>query len=41
MKPDWPQPDPHQPRAESGKPPGGDAYTDASAEPGRLREEGP
>ncbi len=40
------QPPRHQapqrtPRAESGVPPGGEAYTDASAEPGRVRERGP
>jgi hypothetical protein len=29
------------PRAESGPPPGGQAYTDASAEPGSVREHGP
>jgi hypothetical protein len=27
-----------QPRAESGLPPGGEAYTDPSPEPGRVRE---
>lgn len=27
-----------QPSAESGKPPGGEAYTDPSAEPGAVRE---
>src|SRR5690348_14597398 len=41
VQPEWPQPDPHQPREESGKPPGGEAYTDTSAEPGRVREDGP
>jgi hypothetical protein len=30
-----------EPRAESGPPPGGEAYTDASAEPGSVRERGP
>jgi hypothetical protein len=29
------------PRPESGSPPGGEAYTDASAEPGWVRERGP
>lgn len=32
---------PHQPKPESGLPPGGDAYTDATAEPGAVREQGP
>ena len=32
---------PHEPRAESGLPPGGEAYTDPSAESGRVREHGP
>jgi Protein of unknown function (DUF2795) len=41
VQPERPQPDPHEPREESGKPPGGLAYTDASAEPGRVREDGP
>ena len=41
LQPDRSQPDPRQPRDESGKPPGGEAYTDASAEPGRVRESGP
>jgi hypothetical protein len=41
VQPEWSQPDPHEPREESGKPPGGLAYTDASAEPGRVREDGP
>jgi hypothetical protein len=30
-----------EPRAESGPPPGGEAYTDASAEPGSVRGCGP
>jgi Protein of unknown function (DUF2795) len=30
-----------EPRAESGIPPGGEAYTDARAEPGWVRERGP
>ena len=29
---------PERPQAESGLPPGGDAYTDPSPEPGRVRE---
>jgi len=32
---------PQQPKPESGLPPGGEAYTDASAEPGAVRERGP
>jgi hypothetical protein len=32
---------PHEPRAESGLPPGGAAYTDPSEEPGAVRESGP
>jgi hypothetical protein len=28
----------HEPRPESGEPPGGDAYTDPAPEPGRVRE---
>jgi Protein of unknown function (DUF2795) len=31
----------HEPRPESGLPPGGDAYTDAGAEPGGVRRNGP
>ena len=30
-----------KPRTESGPPPGGQAYTDVSAEPGAVRERGP
>jgi Protein of unknown function (DUF2795) len=41
VQPKWHEPDPHEPKPESGKPPGGLAYTDASAEPGRVREAGP
>ena len=41
VQPEWAQPDPHQPREESDLPPGGAAYTDASAEPGAVRERGP
>jgi hypothetical protein len=29
---------PYAPKPESGEPPGGEAYTDPSAEPGRVRE---
>ena len=32
---------PHRPRAESGLPPGGSAYTDPSPVPGAVRERGP
>jgi hypothetical protein len=32
---------PHEPRAESGLPPGGDAYTDPAAVSGAVREHGP
>jgi Protein of unknown function (DUF2795) len=38
MQPQRPHRDAQQPREESGSPPGGEAYTDASAEPGRVRE---
>ena len=41
VQPEWPQPDAHRPREESGAPPGGDAYLDPAAEPGRVREKGP
>ena len=41
VQPSWRSAPPHKPRAESGVPPGGEAYTDASAEPGRVRERGP
>jgi hypothetical protein len=40
VQPEWPQRTP-EPREESGSPPGGEAYTDASAEPGRVRERSP
>jgi uncharacterized protein DUF2795 len=33
--------DAREPRVESGEPPGGEAYTDPSAEPGSIRERGP
>jgi hypothetical protein len=32
---------PHQPKPESGVPPGGEAYTNPDAEPGVVRERGP
>jgi hypothetical protein len=32
---------PHEPRAESGLPPGGDAYTDSGSESGAVRPNGP
>jgi hypothetical protein len=38
VQPEWPQRQADAPRAESGSPPGAEAYTDASAEPGRVRE---
>ncbi len=41
VQPEWPSPAEESPRAESDLPPGGDAYTDASAEPGEVREHGP
>ena len=41
VQPTWEQPDAHEPRDESGRPPGGEAYTDASAPPGSVREQGP
>ncbi len=41
VQPERSSPDPHRPREESDLPPGGDAYTDASAEPGAVREHGP
>jgi hypothetical protein len=41
VQPEWLSPDAHEPRAESDLPPGGDAYTDASAEPGAVRQHGP
>jgi uncharacterized protein DUF2795 len=34
-------PQPERPRPESGLPPGGEAYTEPSPEPGRVREGGP
>jgi hypothetical protein len=41
VQPDRSRSLPHEPRAESGSPPGGQAYADASAEPGWVRERGP
>jgi Protein of unknown function (DUF2795) len=44
LAPVQPQPAAEQtrlPRPESGVPPGGEAYTDASAEPGSVRPRGP
>jgi hypothetical protein len=41
VQPEWPQPDPHEPRQESDLPPGGDAYTDRSGDSGAVREHGP
>ncbi|HEY6835964.1 MAG TPA: DUF2795 domain-containing protein [Gaiellaceae bacterium] len=40
-QPERTAPDPERPHEESGKPPGGAAYIDASAESGRVREGGP
>ena len=41
VQPAWPQPDAHEPREESDLPPGGDAYTQPSPQPGAVREHGP
>jgi hypothetical protein len=41
VQPAWKESHADRPREESGKPPGGAAYTDASAEPGAVREDGP
>jgi uncharacterized protein DUF2795 len=41
VQPEWPQPDVHEPRDESGQPPGGDAYVDPHPEPGAVRPSGP
>ena len=41
VQPSWPRPDATLPREESDLPPGGEAYTDPSAEPGWVRERGP
>jgi hypothetical protein len=41
VQPSWRHAPAERPRVESGLPPGGDAYTDASAVPGWVRERGP
>jgi hypothetical protein len=41
VQPERPSPDPHRPREESDLPPGGDAYTSAANDTGRVREHGP
>jgi len=41
VQPEHSRSDHRDPRPESGAPPGGEAYTDASAEPGWVRERGP
>jgi hypothetical protein len=41
VQPERSSPDPHQPREESDLPPGGDAYTSATNDTGRVREHGP
>jgi hypothetical protein len=41
VQPEWSRPAPHESKPESGTQPGGAAYTDASAEPGAVREGGP
>ena len=41
VQPLWDGARPNEPHPESGLPPGGDAYTDAAAEPGAVREQGP
>ena len=41
VQPERQSPDPHQPREESDLPPGGNAYTSASNDTGRVREHGP
>jgi hypothetical protein len=38
VQPALPRPQPEQPKSESGEPPGTEAYTDPSPEPGRVRE---
>jgi hypothetical protein len=38
VQPAFAKSQPHEPKAESGEPPGGDAYTDPASEPGRVRE---
>lgn len=41
VQPPRPKPDAELPHEESGAPPGGDAYVDASAEPGAVRPSAP
>ena len=41
VQPGWLEPVPQRPRDESGRPPGGDAYLDANAEPGEVRASAP
>jgi hypothetical protein len=41
VQPARPRAQPDRPKAESGLPPGGEAYTDPSPEPGAVRERGP
>jgi hypothetical protein len=41
VQPARPREQPAEPKPESGLPPGGEAYTDASAESGWVRERGP
>jgi Protein of unknown function (DUF2795) len=41
VQPRWLEPVPQQPRDESGRPPGGDAYLDPNAEPGEVRASAP
>jgi Protein of unknown function (DUF2795) len=41
VQPSWQHAPVQTPREESDLPPGGEAYTDASAEPGWVRERGP
>jgi hypothetical protein len=38
VQPISPTPQPHEPKPESDLPPGGEAYTDPSAEPGAVRD---
>jgi hypothetical protein len=41
VQPDWLPAEPQQPRDESGRPPGGDSYTDPNPEPGSVRPSAP
>ena len=41
VQPSWQAEQPREPKPESGLPPGGAAYTVATAEPGAVREHGP